>query len=161
MTEISKRKKVTDPKKVREQGIGPFEYDEAVECINKFALALTNLGLSSRFTVAPAPHRIVGSGRHAMRDEGHERKLYQVILVDRRPDEPYPRGLTALQITAAEAKGYTKPKVKQYEAFGETKNLNQWAKAVGVSWPTLKSRIDAGMTMEEALTQIALRKAAS
>lgn len=146
------------PKKIREQGIGPFEYDEAIDCIKKFALALTNLGLGDRFAVAPTPRRIVGSGRHALRDEGHEHALYHVTLIDRQPDKPYPEGLTTLQIVAAGNQGYEKPKVKQYTAFGETKNLNQWAKAVGVTRPTLKSRIDAGMTMEEALTQIAVKK---
>lgn len=149
---------MTHPQKVREQRIGPFEYDEAVECIQRFALALTNLGLGGRFTVAPTPLRITGSGRHTLRDTGHEHALYHVILLDKRPGDPYPKNLTALQIVAAENEGHTKPKVKQYEAFGERKNLNQWAKAVGVSWPTLKSRIEAGMTMEEALTQIALKK---
>ena len=151
---------MTRPSKAREQAIGPFEYEEAVNCIKRFALALTNLGLNNRFTVEAFPQRIARSGRWHEFEEEREHALYQVILVDRHPDKPIPSGLTTLRIRAAENQGYKKnSQVKQYEAFGEFKNLNQWAKAVGVTWPTLKSRIDAGMTMEEALTQIALKKA--
>lgn len=166
MTEISKGKKMTHPEKVREQAIGPFNHDEAIDCIKKSALVLTNLDLNDRFVVDPWPRPVTETVN------GQTRTYYQAVIIDKRPDEPRPDGLTTLDIRVAVFKGYTKARPKpqvseaeprggktQYEAFGETKNLNQWAKAVGVTWPTLKSRIDAGMTMEEALTQIALKKA--
>jgi hypothetical protein len=150
---------MSHPRQVREQAIGPFEYEEATECINRFAAALTNLGLNDRFAVSWNPRRIAGGKRQRL-EESSSGALYYVILLDRRPDEPCPQGLSVLQIKRAELEGHKKkPQIKQYEAFGETKNLNQWAKAVGVAWHTLKARIDTGMTMEEALTQIALRKA--
>lgn len=133
--------------------IGPFEYDEAVECIEKYALALTNLGLSKRFTVSPRPHPVVGY-------ENGRRTHYQVILTDKRPDDPKPEGLTALRIEAAESAGYAKPRVTYYEAFGQRMTLGKWAVAAGVSRPTLKSRIDAGLTMEEAITQAVTKKTA-
>lgn len=149
---------MTNVRGFREQGIGPFEYDDAVDLIRKFALALTNLGLNGRFSMMPTPRRIVENEKRADGRRGRTQIFYQIILVDKQPDEPYPEGLTALQIATAESRGYQEPKVKHYTAFGESMTLNQWAKAVGVTWPTLKSRIDAGMTMEEAITQIALKK---
>lgn len=140
--------------RVSQYKIGPFEYDEAVECIKKYALALTNLGLNSRFTISPTPHPVTGY-------ENGKTTHYQVILTDKRPDEPKPEGLTALQIRTAESSGYAKPKTTYYEAFGQRMTLGKWAAVAGVTRPTLKSRIDAGLTMEEAITQIALKRAAS
>lgn len=149
-----------ETEKVSEYKIGPFEYDEAVGLIKKYALALTNLGLHKRFTISPSPHPVkeVEHGNNG-RGKGRRHFYYQVVLVDHCPDEPKPAGLTTLKIRTAEAAGYTPPKTKYYEAFGQRMSLNQWAKATGVSRPTLKSRIDAGLTMEEAVTQIALKKA--
>ncbi len=124
--------------------IGSFEYDEAIEHIKKFALALTNLGLQKRFSILPNPYSV-----------GHG--FYQIILLDNRPDEPKPEGLTALEIRTAETKGYARPRAHYYEAFGQRKTLGKWAEVAGVSRPTLKTRIDAGMTMEEAITDVALK----
>lgn len=132
--------------------IGPFEYDEAVECIKKYALALTNLGLNGRFVISPRPHPVVSY-------ENGRRIHYQIILTDKHPDEPKPEGLTTLNIMAAESAGYTKPRVTYYEAFGQRMTLGKWAVAAGVSRPTLKSRIDAGLTMEEAITQLVTKRA--
>lgn len=139
---------------VSQYKIGPFEHDEAVECIKNYALALTNLGLSKRFSVDPTPHPVVGY-------ENGKRTHYQVILIDKRPDEPKPQGLTAFKIKAAESTGYAKRKTTYYVAFGQRMSLNKWAKAADVSRFTLKSRLNAGLSMEEALTQIALKRAAS
>lgn len=138
---------------VSQYKIGPFEYEEAVECIKKYALALTNLGLSKRFAISPTPIPVVGY-------ENGRRTHYQVILTDRCPDEPKPEGLTAVQIEAAESAGYAKSKTTYYEAFGRRMTIGKWAEAVGVSRATLKARIDADLNMEEAITQIALKKAA-
>lgn len=152
---------MSKPQGIREQAIGPFEYDEAVSCIKKFALALTNLGINDRFTVAPVPRPVLERERRRDGKAGRKEVYYQVILVDKRPDEPSPEGLTVLQIADAEAQGYMRPRSRQYhDAFGQRKTLNQWAKAVGVTYPTLKSRIDKGMTVEEAVTEIAIKKAA-
>lgn len=146
-------------KAYREHKIGPFEYDEAVDYIKKFALALTNLGLHKRFSISSAPRPIADRDMNAKLDSGRARTYYQVVLIDKRPHEPSPEGLTLPQIHAAEKAGYAEPKVKHYEALGQKMTLNQWAKAVGVSYPTLKSRIQAGKTMEEAITEIAMKKA--
>jgi hypothetical protein len=150
-----------NPEGVREQSIGPFEYGEAVDHIRQYALALTNLKLNNRFTVLPTPRPVVEIEKRWDNKQGRRQRYYQVILVDRKPGEPLPEGLTALQIKAAEAQGYEKKrKVIHYDAFGQSMTLPQWAKVAGVSRPTLKSRLDAGMTMEEAITQIALKRAA-
>lgn len=154
-------KTMTKPQGIREQAVGPFEYDEAVQNIRKFALALTNLDLNDRFAVSPTPRAVLEREKRRDRKAGRKEIYYQVVIIDKRPDEPRPTGLTALHIAQAEAQGYTKPRTRQYhEAFGQTKTLNQWAKAVGVTYPTLKSRIDRGMTVEEAVTEIAIKKAA-
>lgn len=127
--------------------IGPFKYDEAVENIKKFACALSNLELQGRFSIMPSPVSV-----------GHG--FYQIVLLDKRPDEPKPEDLTALNIRVAEAAGYASPGVRYYEAFGQRKTLGKWAEMVGVTRPTLKTRVDAGMTVEQAITDIALKKAA-
>lgn len=145
---------------VSEYGIGPYDYDEAVAAIQKFAMALTNLGLANRFAIAPTPRSIIEYEKRSDGNRGRKHIYFQAILIDKCPHLPKPEGLTALGIRQAESQGYKQPKVKQYEAFGERKTLNQWAKVAGTSWPTLKSRIDAGMTMEEAITDIALKKSA-
>lgn len=129
-----------------EHKMGPFAWDEAIECIQKFARALTNLKLNSRFSIDPVPQPL-----------GHN--FYQIVLLDRQPDKPKPEGLTTLHIRAAENAESARPKTKYYDAFGQRMSLNKWAQVTGVSWPTLKARIDAGMTMEEAITEIALKNA--
>jgi hypothetical protein len=144
-----------------EYKIGPFEYGEAVSLIKKYALALTNLGLSHRFSVLPSPQPVM---EYEKRRDGRRGRFFvhhQVVIVDRFPDEPKPEGLTTLDIRAAEAEGYRqkKPRTTYYEALGQSMTIGKWAEAVGVSRATLKARIDAGMTMEEAITQIALKKA--
>ena len=35
---------------------------------------------------------------------------------------------------------------------GETKNINEWATKIGISWAALKLRLDYGWSIEEALT---------
>lgn len=134
--------------RVSEHKIGPFDYDEAKECIIRFAVALTNLGLQKRFSLRPEPQSV-----------GHG--FYQIVLLDKYPDKPKPASLTTLQIKVAEQAGYAKPKTTQYyEAFGERKTLGKWADVADVARTTLKARIDAGMTMEEAITDIALARSA-
>lgn len=128
-----------------EHKMGPFAWDEALECIEQFAIALTNLGLNRRFTIRPTPQSV-----------GHG--FYQLVLLDKEPDKPKPEGLTTLHIRTAQKAGYAKPKTKHYNAFGQRMTLNKWAQVAGTTWPTLKSRIDAGMSMEEAITDIALKK---
>lgn len=140
--------------RVSEYKIGPFEYDEARRLVIEFSLALTNLGLTERFCIEGTP-------RSCVEYEGSQRNIYyHVVLRDKQPDQPKPKGLSTLDIKLAQAAGYTKGKVTHYEAFGKRLTMTQWAKAAGVTRPTLKSRIDAGLTMEEAITQIALKKAA-
>lgn len=85
-----------------EYRIGPFDYDDAIHHIKKFALVLTNLGIHDRFRVSPYPRRVAGS-------EGYGKSAYHVILLDKCPSESKPEWLTVLRIEAAEAKGYTKP----------------------------------------------------
>lgn len=133
------------PERMSEHKMGPYTHDEAVECIQNFAIALKNLGLNRRFSVAAAPQSV-----------GHG--FYQVILFDKNPDEPKPEGLTTLHIQRAEKAGYAKPRTTYYDAFGQRMTLGAWAQVAGVSRPTLKARIDAGMTVEEAITAIALKK---
>lgn len=141
-----------------ERTIGPFEYGEAVDLIQQFALALTNLKLHSRFIVQPSPRPVIEWERRGDRKQGRKIIHYQVVLIDRRPDEPSPEGLTVLDIKVAEHAGYVKPETAPYEAFGQHMTLGEWAKAVGTTRKNLKARIDTGMTMEEALTHIALKK---
>jgi len=131
--------------RIAEHKIGPFTRDEAIECIQKFALALTNLRLNGRFSIVSTPQSV-----------GHN--FYQVILRDRNPDKPKPEGLTSLHIRQAENSGYAKPRVTHYNAFGQRMTLGKWAQVAGVSRPTLKARLDAGMTVEEAITDIALKR---
>lgn len=130
------------------------DYESAEEHIKEVALHFGRLGLASRFGVVPVPKPLVE--RNA---RGHAiARYFGVYLVDRTPNEPLPEGLTSIPKIVESAQAPKETKRTQYTAFGETKNLHQWAKAVGVSDPTLKSRIDAGKTMEEALTEIALKK---
>ena len=128
-----------------EYKIGPFTWDESLECIQKFARALTNLKLDRRFSINGTPQKL-----------GHG--FYQVILIDKKPGEPKPEGLTTLHIHAAEKAGYAKPKVTYYNAFGQRMTLGKWAEVAGVTRPTLKARLDAGMTVEEAITDVALKR---
>lgn len=146
--------------RVAERIIGPFDYDEAVEHIKQFARALTNLKLTDRFTIHPTPRPIVE--REARGDAKKRRRIttYHVVLLDKQPEKPHPTGLTVLDIRAAESAGYTKPKVDTYEALGQRMTLSEWARAVGAARATLKARIDAGMTMEEAVTELALKRSA-
>lgn len=145
-----------------ERLIGPFKYDEAIDYIKQFALALTNLNLQNRFTIRSTPRAVVEREKRWDHSAGRRNTYYQVVLVDRNPHEPSPEGLTALDIKVAEAAGYTKAQERTrrvHEAFGQSMTVNGWARAAGVSPNTLRSRISAGMTMEEAITQIALKKA--
>lgn len=143
-----------------EQQIGPFSFDDAMRYIQTFALALSNLRLQDRFVIRPLP-RPSGIERDGDEMDRHSgRPVYHVVLLDQRPDRPKPQGLTALCITTAAARGYAPARNPKYEAFDQRMTLTDWAKAVGVSRQTLKSRLDSGMTMEEAVSDIALRKAA-
>ncbi len=147
-----------------EYKIGPFDYDDAKHHIKKYALALTNLGLGNRFSVDPWPRRVVDT------ENGRPRTLYQVVIVDKYPDRPCPEGLTTFKIKAAESRGYRnpaqhedeepeEPEEKRYRALGRVMTLSQWAEAADIDPSTLKVLIDGGMTMKEAITQIALKKA--
>jgi hypothetical protein len=149
---------VTRPSEVREQKIGPFEYSEALQYIERFALALTNLGLQERYIVDPVPGRTVEWEKRRDGRKGRMQVSYHVVLVDKRPTEPPPENLTALGIGQAVEKGY-QPLERHYDALGKRMTLPQWAKAVGTSCAKLRSQINAGATMEEAITQIALKKA--
>lgn len=128
--------------------------ESAEDHIGEVALVIRRLGLVKRFGVLVEPKPII-ERNHL----GHPiAKYFGVYLVDRTPNEPMPEGLTSVPKFVDTTEAPKETKRTQYMAFGETKNLHQWAKAVGVSDPTLKSRIDAGKTMEEALTELALKK---
>jgi hypothetical protein len=91
-----------------EYTIGPFSYDDAVETIRKYALALTNLGLNKRFVMDASPRPVTEYEKRWDGKKGRKITCYQAVLLDKCPDQPKPRGLTALQIKAAEDRGYKK-----------------------------------------------------
>lgn len=133
-------------------------YDDAADLINRLAETVRRLGLSNRFKVVWEPRKIV---ERQARTNIPLRNLWAVYVVDHAPHLPVPTGLSSTpRITARtrEIPG-TATRGTTYEAFGQKMTLNQWAKAVGVSWPTLNARIRSGKSMEEALTELALKKA--
>ncbi|MFI0265577.1 hypothetical protein [Streptomyces luteogriseus] len=138
---------------------------EAVEFIQELPGILRELGLSDRFKAVPTPRVISEAqqrGRHFKRFN-----YYAACMRDLHPSEPLPV-ITVADIAEARRRARYKEtlprlssrrKGQQYEAFGQSMTLNQWAKAVGVSWPTLNARIEAGKSMEEAITELALKNA--
>jgi hypothetical protein len=137
---------------------------DAVEFIQELPGILRELGLSERFKAIATPRVIAERqqrGRFSRRFN-----YYAACMRDLRPEEE-PPSITIADIAEAREKARRKaalPRLakgrgKQYEAFGQSMTLNQWAKAVGVSWPTLNARIEAGKSMEEAITELALKKA--
>jgi hypothetical protein len=148
--------------KPEERYVDAYEkYEDAADLITQLAEVVMSLGLGERFAIQWAPRQI----KEYDRNGNVIGNAWGVYLVDKKPDQPLPDRLSFKPRLPEKKTANPKSAPSQrrvntlYEAFGESKTLNQWAKVAGVSWPTLNARIKAGMTMEEAITDIALKNA--